>query len=252
MRSGSALAALVVCTACWSTATTPVAKQEAKDLTTVDAVLEASVAAQGGRERLAKIRATKSVGTLTTPHGIAAKLTMLAMAPRSLLVTIAVPGLGVIRQGVSGDVVWEVSTKGARILTGSERAQQLREATFPTELDWRTAYLKVTLNGVVDRDGVRAYKLTYVTREEDVQTEFYAYDTHLQIAEERLAVSQLGTIPVVTTFSDYRDVGGTKHPFKVYRTEGPSWMEITLDSMEVDPVIEPGTFDLPAEVAALQ
>ncbi len=257
MRLGP-LPLLVMLGACWSSTPassavpSPLSGAAATELTTVEAVLDAYLVAQGGRSRLEAITSMKSVGTLTTPKGLEGKLTILAAAPRSLLVTIGIPGLRLRRQGVSGDVVWEVTSRGARILTGSERAHQLGEATFGAgPLDWKTAYAKVTLEGVVERDGGRAYKLVYFTHDGDVQTEYYDVDTHLLRVEERLAVSQLGTIPVVTTYSDYRDVAGTKHPFGVHRTEGPSWMRITLESIETNVPIDPATFALPPEVAAL-
>ncbi|MBA3538380.1 MAG: hypothetical protein H0T79_02020 [Deltaproteobacteria bacterium] len=222
------------------------------DLATAEAVLEASLVAQGGRAALGRIVSSRSTGSLITPNGVIAKLTIQSATPRSVLTTIEVPGLQTIRQGVSGDIVWETSGLGPRILTGSERAQQLREAAVGADADWKTLYTQTTLEGVVAHARGHAYKIVQITPEGDRQTRYFAHEQQRVVGEEMIAASRLGTIPVVTTFSDYRAVAGTRHPHHVQRVEGAEGtMTIQLDTIEINPTIPSGTFELPAEIAAL-
>ena len=51
--------------------------------------------------------------------------------------------------------------------------------------------------------------------------------------------------------SDYKNFGGILEPAKVIQKAGPQEFTMTLERVEVNPVIPPQTFALPAEVRAL-
>jgi zinc protease len=169
------------------------------------------------------------------------------------VVTIELAGIGTIRRGLTGDVAWEVSPMtGARIITGDERTQFLREATFNAELIWKELYPKAELAGMVQFAGQPAYKVTLTATDGDTQTRYFAKDTLLPLGLEQVAKSQMGNIPGESTLSDWRDVGGIKFPHKVAQKQGPQTFEILIDKIELDPALDPSTFAVPPEIAALQ
>jgi len=223
------------------------------ELTTAEAVLEASIAAQGGRERMGKLRAVRQVGTFAIPQmSIKGALTIVAAPPRSSLRTVELPGLGKSSQGVSGDVAWEVDPiTGSRVIDGEERAQLLRDGTFNAALAWKELYPKAELLGVVDLAGRPVYKVVLTAADGDTQTRYFAKDTLLPAGVEMVARSQLGKVPLMMELSDWRDVGGIKYPHKLTRKEGPRTIEIRIDKIELDPALDPQTFALPPEIAAL-
>jgi hypothetical protein len=226
----------------------------AGQLTTGDAVIEASLVAQGGRDRMAKVKSLKVTGTLVIQQmGMKGTLTTISVPPRNSLTTIDLPGLGKIAQGVKDDMAWETNpATGARIITGNERTLQLREAAFNADLIWKELYPKAELGGVVDFHGTQAYKVTLTAKEGDTQVRYFAKDTLLPIGLQMTADTQMGKVPIDTELSDYRDVNGIKYAYKVVRKDGGQTIEITAATVEQDVVVPPSTFDLPPDVAALK
>ena len=224
------------------------------ELTTAEAVIEASIAAQGGRERIGKVQSMRQTGTFGIPQmKLTGSMTTVAAPPRNFVATIELAGIGTIRRGLTGDLAWEVSPMtGARIVTGGERAQFLREATFNAELIWKQLYPKAELAGVVEFAGQPAYKVVLTAADDDTQTRYFAKDTLLPLGAEMVAKSQMGNIPGESMLSDWRDVGGIKFPHKVVQKQGPQAFEILIDKIELDPALDPSAFALPPEIAALQ
>jgi hypothetical protein len=231
----------------------PAAAPAQGEPTTAEAVLEASLVAQGGRQRMAKLRAMRQSGTILMPEmGIKGTMTAVGAPPRSTLLTIELAGLGKISQGVSGDVVWEMNPiTGARVIGGEERAQLLREATFNADLAWKELYPKAVLAGVVEYAGGPAYKVVLTAADGDEQTRYFAKDTLLPLGVQMIARSQMGKVPVELALSDWREVGGIKYAHMVARKEGPQTLEMRIDKIELDPQLDPQTFALPPEIAAL-
>jgi hypothetical protein len=223
------------------------------ELATAEAVLEASIVAQGGRERMGKVKAMRQTGTFRIPEmGIKGVMIGVSAPPRSSLLTVELPGLGKISQGVSGDVAWELSpVTGARVITGDERTQTLREATFNSDLVWKELYPKVELAGTVTFAGVPAYKVVMAAPDGDSQTRYFAKDTLLPVGVEMVARSQMGNMPVAVEAADWREVAGVKYPHKLTRRQGPQTIEILVDKIEIDPQLDPATFALPPEIQAL-
>lgn len=259
-RTTLALALAVALTACGgggagkptnTTATQGPAK--APDLTTADGVLEASIAAQGGRDKMAAIKSLKLTGTLVIPQmGMKGNLTALSAPPRSSLTTIEITGLGKLAQGVKDDVAWELNPmQGARILKDAERTMQLRESTFNADLVWKDLYPKAEHGGLVDFNGTQAYKVTMTATDGESQVRFFAKDTLLPIGMQMTADTQMGKVPIEMQISDYRDVAGVKYAYKIVRKEGPQQIEITLTTVEQNVALPATAFDIPPEVAAL-
>jgi len=225
----------------------------ARELTTAEAVLEASIAAQGGRARMGQIKALRQSGTFQISQmGMKGSMTSVAAPPHSTLLVIELPGVGKLQQGVSGDVAWELNPiTGARVVTGDERAQLLREAAFSGDLIWKQLYPKAELAGVVTFAGQPAYKVVLTAPDGDAQTRYFAKDTLLPLGVEMVARSQMGKLPVAVELSDWREVGGVKYAHRMQRKEGPQTIEVAIDKIEIDPQLDPSTFALPPEIAAL-
>lgn len=222
-------------------------------LDTAEAVLEASIAAQGGRERIGKIKAIRQIGTFALPRmGMTGTMTSVSAPPQNTLLVIEIPGVGKLRQGVSGDVVWETNPiTGARVISGDERAQLLRESTFSGDLAWRQLYPRAELAGVVELAGKPAYKVVLTAADGDAQTRYFARDTLLPLGVDSVARSQMGKMAVSLELSDWREVGGVKYAHRVQRKEGPQTIDVTIEKIEIDPPLDATTFALPPEIAAL-
>jgi hypothetical protein len=231
----------------------PAPATPAGELATAEAVIEASLVAQGGRARMSKLKAIRQTGTFSLPQlGMSGPISIVAAAPHNALTTIELQGLGKISQGLSGDVGWELtSVTGARRITGKELAQLVRDSTFNAPLIWKQLFPKAELAGVVAFEGRPAYKVVLTAADGDAQTRYFARDTLLPIGAEMVLHSQMGDLPGVAVDSDWREVDGIKYPHKLLRRQGPQSLEITIQKIEHDPPLDPSTFALPPEIAAL-
>jgi len=237
------------------TNTTPApTKPAAPDLSTAEGIMEASLAAQGGRDKLGKLKSVKQTGTVLIPQvGLKGTVTIISAPPRNSLITLDIAGFGKAMEGVSGDIAWSFDpSSGGRILKDAERDVSIREATFNADLVWKELYPKAELGGVVDFNGTQAYKITLTAKEGDTQVRFFAKDTLLPVGSQQTRDTQMGKLPLETNVSDYRDVNGLKYPFKLVQKAGPQNIEFALTSVEHDVALPPDTFALPPQIAALQ
>jgi hypothetical protein len=154
--------------------------------------------------------------------------------------------------GVSGSIAWENSALlGPRVKAGIERAEAIREGTMNSTVNWRKLYPKVENQGIESIDGEECFKVVMTPAEGQPVVGYYQKKSGLQVKLTSVASTQMGDIPVELIASEYKDFGGILEPAKVTNKTGPQEFTITLDSVEVNPDIPPGRFDLPPDVRKL-
>jgi zinc protease len=258
-KLASILLAVAACGGTATSTTTPAAPAAptapaapvATEPTTADQVMEASIAAQGGRGALAKLTSVKTTGALEI-SGIKGTVVILTAPPRESLMTVDLPGLGKLVSGVHNDLAWEKNPiQGARVLTGPELANALRDATFNGDLVWKQLFPKAELQGVVDFAGTKAYKLLLTDGSGETETRYIAKDTKLPLGVEMIAPTQMGKLPVLVTNADFRDVNGLKYPFHIENKTAGQSFTVTVSNIELSAPIDPKTFEVPDDVKAL-
>jgi hypothetical protein len=223
--------------------TKPIKATAPAEPTTAEQVMEASIVAQGGREALAKVTSMKMTGDLEVT-GIKGKLVTVTTPPRNSLTTIDLPGIGQIINGVHGDFAWEQSAMtGARVLGGPELVSTLRDATFNGDLHWKELFPKSELAGVVDFDGVKAFKVILTSADGESETHYIAKDTKLPIGVEKVSTTQMGKVPISVVQSDFRDVNGMKFAFKALNKSAGQAFTVIVTSVEPNAVIDPKIFE---------
>lgn len=226
----------------------------ANTLSTAEEVIEASLAAQGGRELLGKVTSLKQTASIVVPQAnLKGTISIFSAPPRNSLQTFEIAGIGKSMQGTHDDIAWEINPiTGARILEGAEKRIALRDATFNADLRWKELYPKSELQGIVDYNGQQAYKVVLTAAEGDAVTRYFAKDTLLPLGFETVVQSQMGQMPVALVESDYRDVQGLKFPYKLQRKDSAVALEITVETIELSLPIDPKLFEIPQEIKALQ
>jgi len=221
--------------------------------TTAEQVIEAGIAAEGGRAKLATVTSLHTIGSINIPQlGAPGTFETFGTPPNNSLMRFEAKGLIKEEAGVTGDIAWEKNTMmGARILTGPERSMALVEATFHGDLEWKRLYPKAQLKGTVKFADVDCYQVELTTADGQAQTRYYAKDTLLPIGLEMVAVSPMGKVPVKVVNSDWRADGGMLSPHKITREEAGQPLTITIDKVEVNTPIPPATFELSDEIKQL-
>src|SRR5580700_7005856 len=119
------------------------------DVPTAEAILDRFVEVTGGKAAY-EDRKTEVVHGTVEFAAVGLKGTMVEYfeEPGKFYMAMDLAGIGKIETGLNGGVAWENSVlQGARIKTGEEKAQTLREADMNNFSHWRQVYSKVELAG---------------------------------------------------------------------------------------------------------
>lgn len=244
MRTSS-VAALATLIACGSGASGP------GKAPTVDELFEADLAASGGRTAWASIRTLRSEGTLnTTSDRAVGEVVMVARAPNLRHMLIMTPGQ-VIESGCDGATTWSVDGKDEpRVLTGDQAARALRDASIKS-LDWRRQYERGDVVGPVTYHDHPAWKVVF-TAADVTTTVYYDRATHLELGKDSTERTPGGDVTSRMYFPSYRRFGAIKQPDTITTNFGDELMVIKIETLDVNPRLQPHAFALPPDVAALR
>ncbi|MGE0546674.1 MAG: hypothetical protein AB7O24_03310 [Kofleriaceae bacterium] len=228
--------------------TDPAAKPA--ELASADAVIEASIAAQGGRSAIGNITSIRQTGTIrVVGQNIAGRFSLMASAPRNSIMVVDIERLGTNITAVAGDLAWTKDPKaGYRMASGAERETLRRELTFNADLVWKQLYRSAELEGLAELGGVRAYKVVLTANDGAMQTRYFAKDTLLQIGTETVVATPTGPLALKQLNSEFREVGGVKYAHKLVLHQGPATLEFTIEKLETNVALPPDAFALPAEL----
>lgn len=216
-------------------------------------ILDRYIQVTGGKQAYEKRKTEIAHGTLEyTAIGIKGSITRYAAEPDKYYASLDIEGLGKVEMGINGKIAWENSALlGPRVKSGVERAEAIREGSMNSTIKWRTQYPKVETAGIEVIDGEECYKVVMTPDEGQPLIGYFQKKSGLQVKLTTTSSTQMGDIPVEMIASDYKDFGGILEPAKVTQKSGPQEFTITLDRVEVNPVIPAERFALPADVHKL-
>jgi len=225
----------------------------ADPLPSAESILDRYVQVTGGKQAYEKRKTEIAHGTVDFPAlGIKGSMTRYAAQPDKYYYSVDIAAIGKMETGVNGPIAWENSAiLGPRVKSGVERAEAIREGNMNATVNWRKLYPKTENAGIELIDGEECYKVIMTPDEGQPVIGYYQKKSGLQVKLSTVASTQMGDIPVEMIASDYKNFGGILEPAKVTQKAGPQEFTMTLDRVEVNPVIPAQTFALPAEVRAL-
>jgi hypothetical protein len=225
----------------------------ADPLPSAESILDRYVQVTGGKQAYEKRKTEIAHGTVEFPAlGIKGSMTRYAAQPDKYYYTVEIAAIGKMETGVNGAVAWENSAiLGPRLKSGVERAEAIREGNMNATVNWRKLYPKVENAGIELIDGEECFKIIMTPDEGQPVIGYYQKKSGLQVKLSTVASTQMGDIPVEMIASEYKNFGGILEPAKVTQKAGPQEFTMTLDRVEVNPMIPPETFALPDEVRKL-
>jgi len=238
----------------WSLLLGLVCTAGAADLPDAETILDRAIEATGGKAAHEKIHNRVSKGKMSMPAmGIEAQMTTYAAEPNKLFAEFESPALGSLLSGSMNDVHWEVTAMtGPRIKSGEEAAASRREADFDAALHWREYFETVETVGIDTVATMPCYKVHLVSKEELEETRYYDIEEYLLRKSEMTLVTEMGSIPIESYFTDYRTVDGIKMPFQSRQViMGAQEMLFTTESVEHNVEIADETFAYPPDIEAL-
>lgn len=221
-------------------------------LPSAEEVLKRYRTAIGGEEAIKKHTARSMKGTFEIPaQGMKGDLSIVAAAPDKIHVKVTLPGLGELQRGFDGKLGWSIDPAiGPRLLEGGELAELMHVADFYDDLHDPKKFKSITVAGKSTFEGQECFEVKLVKDSGFEYTEFYSVATGLIVGGKLNASSQMGSIPVTSMVSEYKEFGGVMVPTVSRQRMMGLEQVITVLTVTFDPV-DPKVFELPPSIAAL-
>ncbi len=207
-----------------------------RELTEEEKIVARFVEAMGGEEAIrAHSSATIKAAFDLPAMGVSGDTTIYTMAPDKYFESTNMAGFGETLQVYNGEIGWaEDPMQGTRLLDGRMLKDAARNARFYAELEYDEIYPGQQAAGETEWNGQAAYQLDLVDTDGNESSHYFAKDTGLLIGIETTQTSEMGTVDVTISSSDYKEFGGLMAPSRV---------AISFMGMEMTQTIESVTYD---------
>ena len=215
-------------------------------------VLEASIEALGGMEKLKAIESQKITGTISVPMaGISGVIEAYTSTPGKFLLKVDIPGMGVTLQGLNDGVAWSSDPMGGpRILPPEEAKDIIKEADLHKVLNFRENNKTIEYLEETEFEGQAAHKIRMVDNDDTESVAYYSIETGLALGSENEVDSPMGKLTTTTVLKDYKELGGYLQPTTMIQKMGPTEILFTFDSAEYNKV-DDSVFAFPPAIEAL-
>lgn len=231
-----------------------VSAQEKTKLPSVEDVLTKHAKAIGGMKTFLKHDSRVLEGTMSMPSaGITGDFKLSVMKPNKTLVEVEIEGIGTIREGYDGTVAWSTNPmSGPAVKTGDQLAQTEDQSHYDGAFFPAKYYKTREVVDKVEFAGKQAWKVHFVSKNDNESYAYFDVDSGLQIGTEMTQKTPMGDLPITATMSDYQEFDGVMIPMHVEQDMGPAGKQIMKFSNITSGGVEPSVFALPPEIVALQ
>lgn len=177
-------------------------------------LLEKAVEAQGGRARWDALTSLYFEGeTSVMAQKVGGKMKLWWQAG-DFYVEAEMIGVGIVRAGKQGDVIWtEDPVSGLRNVTGAEAEQHAWASSPSLPAQWQRHFAKAETIGQREIGGKKAYDVQLTAKSGSTVTLSFDAETGLQLAQSFKQITPMGEVPLSIELQDYREVDGFKLPF---------------------------------------
>ncbi len=215
-------------------------------------LIERHIEAVGGEQKVRAATHGTVQGRFEMPGaGVSGPLTVATRGPTEVATRIELAGLGEVRAGVNGELVWSMDPfTGPRLLEGMERAAQI-ESTHPdASLRDPSFVTSATTSALTEKGGQACYQVDLVWRSGRESSDCYSPESGLLVATESVQVSPMGELPVLTVLHDYKEMAGMLVATRTEQAVMGQTQVITLESIDLSPP-DDALFELPPAIKAL-
>jgi hypothetical protein len=221
---------------------------------TGEQILDRYIEVTGGKTAYDKVRTEIVTGTMEMKaQGIKGKMTGYRNEKNESYNALEIEGVGKIEEGYHNGIAWEKSAmQGPRVKTGEEKAFFAREAVIGRDSRWRDLYVSAEFKGEETIAGSACYKVVLSPKDGSrPETRYYDKQTGLLKRVTMTMSTQMGDLPVESTFLEYREFGGLKAPVAIQTKMAGQEMGIAVTNVEYNQPIPAEKFVPPADVQAL-
>jgi hypothetical protein len=250
VRSGSVVAMFALLAAVRPTAQS--GQAVAADLPTARQVIDRHLKVIGGVDAYKAVQSIRATGTMSVPaQQMNGTLEMMAARPNRRLVRVNIPGIGAIEEGFDGKIAWSIDPiSGPALVVGRELTERADDAWFDAPLHEPDFVTDMSVVGREEFDRRQAYRVSVRTKAVLEQFELFDVETGQQLGYEARRETPMGTVPIISTYRDYRKFGALTMAATISQRVLGMDQVMTFTAIEFDKV--PATaFDLPPAIKAL-
>jgi hypothetical protein len=221
---------------------------------TVDEVIAKSLEARGGLDRLRAVQSIRVTGRMSMGSKDAS-MVVERKRPTSIRAEITFQGERAV-QAWDGITAWGIPPMGsgqAEKLPAEVARAMADEADVDGPLvDYRAKGHQVTLLGRQMLDGGDAYKIEVRRKDGAVEVHFLDARSYLTVRIEGKRTIRGTVVEGESLLGDYREAGGILWPYSIKSGArgSPEKQTLTVEKIEVDPVLDDSRFKMPSTTPA--
>ena len=222
---------------------------------TVDEIINKSIEARGGLQKIKAIKSLKLTGKLTVAGpGIELPVTIQQKRPNAFRMDATFQGQAVT-QAYDGEIGWQVNpfqgVSDPDKLAGDDLKDAQEQADIDGPLvDYKQKGHTVELVGKEDLEGTPAYKLKLTLKSGDVRTVYIDAANYLELKVTEKRRSPGGEQMIDIFPGNYKPVNGVLFPFSLeQKVAGQTQIQITVDKIEIDAPVDDAAFKMPVKAA---
>jgi outer membrane lipoprotein-sorting protein len=222
----------------------------------LDEVLAKHWQALGGKDKIAAVQSARmTVKQTFGPQEVPASIVW--QRPDKVRIEFTMQGLTGI-QAYDGKTAWMVmpflGKNDPEEMTGDDLKDIIQQADLVEGplFNWKEKGHTVEFLGEDTIEGTPAWKLKLTLKNGDESTIWFDKDAYLMIKSESKRKRGEQEMDLETSFGDYKEVDGLLFPFSIEtKAKGqPQGMTITVQSIELNPKLDPALFEMPEKKAA--
>lgn len=172
-------------------------------------------------------------------------LSISAQRPNKFSVETSVQGMK-MSQMVSDGTNFSLLVRNQKIPTdATAQALAAFEWAIVPELQLNELGVKVVYKGSEMENNAKLNIIEYTINKSIKILNYFDAGTGLKVKTLRQQTSAMGNVDLISRFSDYQDVNGIKFPSKIKQWMGTIETSYTVESIEVNPVLDDALFKVP-------
>ncbi len=225
-----------------------------KALPNAEEIIERHIFESGGPEAYEMLRTQKITGTLTfLARNIEGRMETWAADGGRYYQSTDIPGMGKQEEGSDGIIAWDRSPSiGPRVRPRKNRGAIGITLDAAGMIAWRVLIDKVRTEAEERIDGRDCYRVRLVPRDGSPDMiRWYDRSTGLLYRSSVATRTDMGELPVVLTFEEYREIAGVRWPSRIRTTASGQDTIFAADEVKLNEPVDDAVFDVPPEIREL-
>jgi hypothetical protein len=223
-------------------------------LPNAEEIIERHIFESGGPEFYQMLRTQKVSGTLSFPsRNIEGRMETWAAGGGRYYQLTDIPGMGKQEEGSDGVIAWDRSPAIGPRVKPRKSANTLGVTLDAAGMvEWRLLIDQVRTEAEERIDGRNCYRVRMVPRDgsEDI-IRWYDRENGLLYRSALAVKTDMGALPLVMTFEEYRNVEDVKWPSRVRVTASGQDTLFSADEVKLNEPVDDAVFEVPAEIREL-